>query len=110
MRKPTTDLAPSSVSRRKRCGTSMTSVRRAAREDDYAVETLGANHRAISLRSYKPLEGDAIEEPRQAFFAFPSMCVRLMNGRVRMTRRLELDKGARDLEVWELEDTGRWLY
>lgn len=81
-----------------------------AREDDYTVETLGANRRAISLRSYKPLEDDAIEDLRQAFFAFPSMCVRLMNGRVRMTRRMELNKGARDLEVWELEDTGHWLY
>lgn len=81
-----------------------------ARADDFTVETTGPNRRAICLRTYKPLDDDTSAEFRQAFFAFPAMCVRLMNGHVRMTRRMEMDKGARDLEIWELEDTGRWLY
>jgi hypothetical protein len=80
------------------------------RGDDYSVEMIGSSKCRIVLRSYRPLDDAAVEELRHACFAFPSTCVRLMNGHIRMTRHMEADKGARDVEVWELEDTGRWLY
>lgn len=81
-----------------------------SRGDDYEVEMAGSTKCTIALRSYKPLDDAAVEPLRQACFAFPATCVRLMNGHIRMTRRMEADKGACDVEVWELEDTGRWLY
>lgn len=81
-----------------------------ANEEEVTVETLGPNRRAITRPSFKPFDPDCGEEIRRAHFAFPAMCVRIMNGHVRMTRRTEMDKGGRTLEVWELNDTGKWLY
>jgi len=80
------------------------------REEDFAVEGNG-KRRTFTLRGFKPFDtGEANEEIRAAHFAFPAMCVRLMNGHIRATRRTEWEKGAPANEVWELEDTGKWLY
>ncbi|MBM3542262.1 MAG: hypothetical protein FJX51_09455 [Alphaproteobacteria bacterium] len=82
----------------------------ATREDEVTVEKLGNNRTALTLKTLKPFDPDAPEELKRAYFAFPFMCARIMNGHIRFTRRTEMDKGGRTLEVWELEDTGRWLF
>ena len=81
-----------------------------SRGDDYDIDMTGPTRCEIALRSYQPLGDAAVEDVRRACFAFPANCIRLTNGHIRMTRRMEMDKGARAVEVWQLEDTGRWLY
>jgi hypothetical protein len=58
------------------------------------------------LRSFKPFGPDAVESLRVAFFAFQQMSARLIGrGRVSVARRME-----NDIEIWEIEDMGRWLW
>ena len=77
-----------------------------AREDDATLDVVDERRAAITLRSYKPFAADAPEAVRRAFFAFPEQCVRILNGRVRLNRVRE----GPETEIWQLEDTGRWLY
>ena len=72
---------------------------------DFSTEAPDAKRRRIVLKSFRPFGDDAPEGLRAACFQFQQMATRITNGRVRATRRRE---GAG--EVWEFEDTGRWLY
>ena len=77
-----------------------------AREDAAKLEKLSAKRATITLKTYKPFDPDASETVRRAFFAFPEQVTRVLNGRVRISRKM---KGP-ETEVWTLEDTGKWLY
>ena len=81
-----------------------------AQGDDLTLESLGPDRAAITLRSFKPFEAEAPEELRRAFFAFPAMCARVLNGRLRVARAPARERGAPGADVWEIEDAGRWLY
>jgi len=73
---------------------------------DRKLERIGNNRAAITMKTYKPFDPDAPETIRRAFFAFPEIVTRVLNGRVRITRAME----GKETEVWTLEDTGGWLY
>jgi hypothetical protein len=77
---------------------------------DFARETLSPTRERIVLKSYRPFGDDAPEGLRAAFFQLQTMGTRILNGRVKATRRMEAVGGAKTAEVWEFEDTGRWLY
>lgn len=59
----------------------------------------------IALRSHLPFGIDASEGLRDATFEFPVMSARLINGRISVTR---VPDG--QAEIWEIRDTGRWLW
>lgn len=80
------------------------------RGEDFTVATPAADRARFTLRSDRPFDDAAPEELRQALFAFQAMCVRLLGGTILITRRREKANGAPDTEVWEIEDTHRWLY
>ena len=73
---------------------------------DYTVERDGASRRRIVLESFKPFAVDAPEHLRAALFHFQTTGARILNGRLRVMR--EMDRAGR--EIWDFEDTGRWLY
>ncbi|MGE0093426.1 MAG: hypothetical protein AB7M05_10750 [Alphaproteobacteria bacterium] len=77
---------------------------------DFTVEKLSDKKHRIVLKSYRPFGDDAPEALRHANFEFQSMGTRVLNGRVSATRQREAVGGAKTAEVWEFEDTGRWLY
>jgi hypothetical protein len=82
----------------------------ACRGEDFCVATPAADRARFTLRSARPFDDAAPEELRQALFAFPAMCVRLLGATIAITRRREQASRAPDTEVWEIEDTHRWLY
>lgn len=72
---------------------------------DHSVETLSPEKHRIHLRSFLPFEPDAGAPLREAWFEFPVMAARIINGRVGLSR---LADGTG--EIWEIEDKGRWLW
>ncbi|MFN0043613.1 MAG: hypothetical protein ACKVSF_10435 [Alphaproteobacteria bacterium] len=77
---------------------------------DFTAEKISPTRHRIALRSYRPFGDDASEDLRAAFFQFQSMGTRILNGRVKATRHIESLGGAKTAEIWDFEDTGRWLY
>ena len=73
---------------------------------DFETEEVSERHHRIVLRSFKPFADDASEGLRAACFHFQTMGARVLNGRLRVSRRAE----GPTCEVWDIEDTGRWLY
>jgi hypothetical protein len=72
----------------------------------FESKRLSPTKQRILLRSFKPFGPDAVESLRVAFFAFQQMSARLIGrGRVSVARRME-----NDIEIWEIEDMGRWLW
>ena len=80
-------------------------------DQDFTSEAPSATTHRIVLRSFKPYDGSmATEAIRTAAFQFFEMAARLMNGRIAVRRRPEPSLPPADHEVWDLEDTGRWLW
>lgn len=80
-------------------------------DQDFTSKAQSATTHRIVLRSFKPYDdGMATEAVRAAVFQFFEMAVRLMNGRISVRRRPEPILPPVDYEVWDLEDTGRWLW
>jgi len=77
---------------------------------DFVRERIDDRRHRIVLGSFLPLAPDAPEAIRGAWFAFQEGAARVVNGRLRVSRRIEGVGGAADHEVWEIEDTGRWLH
>ena len=73
---------------------------------DHSVEDISATHQRIHVRSFKPFEDDIAENLKQAMFAFEEMCTRQINGNVKIHR----SSVSAVEDVWEIEDTGRWLW
>jgi hypothetical protein len=72
---------------------------------DVSVESTGERSGRLHLRSYKPFDERYPPELHQAFFEFHSMATRMISGTVKITRQ---ETG--DGEVWDIVDTGSWLY
>ena len=78
---------------------------------DFELDHVSDQKKRIVLRSFKPFDKDVASEGiRAACFEFQIMAARLLNGRLSVTRRPEPALGVADQEVWEIEDTGRWLW
>ncbi|MCP5151912.1 MAG: hypothetical protein H6982_14210 [Chromatiales bacterium] len=75
-------------------------------EQRHRVEELGPTTWRFVLESYRPFADDAPPGLREAWFHLPAMLVRVLNGRLRLSRE-PLGPTA---EAWVLEDAGRWLY
>lgn len=71
---------------------------------EFEIGKMGEKAR-IHLHSFLPFPGRASEELRSAMFEFPVMVARLLNGRVAVSRQAEATS-----EIWEIEDTGKWLW
>jgi hypothetical protein len=69
-------------------------------------EDASATHQRIVLSSFKPFADDAPEGLRAAMFHFQAMSARVLNGQLRITRTVD----GPTREVWDIEDTGRWLW
>ena len=72
----------------------------------FTREDLSADRQRIVLESFKPFDDDASEMLRAAMFHFQAVGARVLNGRLRVTRTPD----GPGREVWEIEDTGRWLW
>ncbi|MFO0996072.1 MAG: hypothetical protein U1F33_05255 [Alphaproteobacteria bacterium] len=77
---------------------------------DFTAERIDDRRQRIVLRSFRPFDDDAPDGLRAACFQFQSMATRVLNGRIRATRRLEGVGSSKPVEIWEFEDMGRWLY
>jgi hypothetical protein len=73
---------------------------------DFTVERMSDKHHRIVLSSFRPF-GDVVAEGlRRSFFEFQSMATRVLDGRVRASRRTHTD----GVEIWDFEDAGQWLW
>ena len=80
-------------------------------DQDFEVLHVSDLKHRIVLRSFKPFDRDSASEGlRAACFQFQEMAARILNGRLSVTRHPEPGLGPVDYEVWEIEDTGRWLW
>lgn len=79
-------------------------------DQDYRLEKEGEGRYALVLNSFKPFDDLPSEGLRQAMFAFQQMAVRLINGRLRITREWQREGGAPGVEIWRISDEGRWLW
>lgn len=80
-------------------------------DQEFEVDHASDLKHRIVLRSFKPFDKDAASEGiRSACFQFQHLAARLINGRLLVTRRAEPALRIADQEVWEIEDTGRWLW
>lgn len=78
---------------------------------DFETDRIGDLRYRIVLRSFRPFDKEAASEGiRDACFQFQHMTARLLNGRLSVTRHATPALGVADQEVWEIEDTGRWLW
>ena len=82
---------------------------RACRQD-FTVEWDGARRCRLILSSYRPFDWEVPEELRDALFHFQRMGARVLNGHLKLTRKAFPEYGPTEHEVWEFEDTGRWLW
>ena len=71
----------------------------------FTLEDISESRQRIVVDSFLPFE-EAPENFRHALFAFQEMCTKQINGNVRITRMSNDD--AQD--IWEIEDTGKWLW
>lgn len=82
-----------------------------SQSQDYSVERLDPTHYRILLKSFLPFADTAPERLRQASFCFQQTAAWILNGRVAVTRAALGDGStAPRAEVWNIKDTGRWLY
>jgi hypothetical protein len=75
-----------------------------------SCQRIDDSHYQLVLKSFEPFDTQAPENLRLAFFQFYDMATRVLNGRVRITRRVDADQQAGTIEVWDLRDTGQWLW
>ena len=73
---------------------------------DHSVEDVSSTKQRITVRSSKPFDDPIAENLKQAMFAFQEMCTRQINGNVKIFRTAINPNE----EVWEIEDTGGWLW
>jgi hypothetical protein len=81
-----------------------------AQNQDFQVEKIGAEHHRIVLDSFRPFSGEVPEGVRRACFDFQTTAAWIINGRVAITRTPVPDGLNPSSEVWDIRDTGRWLY
>jgi len=79
-------------------------------DQDYRVEKEGEGRYAIVLNTFKPFDDIPSKALRQALFSFQEIAVRLINGRLRITRSWEHAGGLPGIEIWKIVDSGRWLW
>lgn len=72
---------------------------------EFTVEDISESRQRLVVGSFIPFD-QAPENFRHALFAFQEMCTKLINGNVRITRKS--NDNAQD--IWEIEDTGGWLW
>jgi hypothetical protein len=77
---------------------------------EFVVEAVSATRTRIVLESCKPFDWEVPEKLRDACFEFQRMGGRILNGRLKISRSVEPEFGATEREIWEFEDTGRWLW
>jgi hypothetical protein len=77
---------------------------------DFEIEKLSDKHCRIVLKTFKPFDSDVPEDLREAMFGFQRMGVRILNGHLNVARHSDQDRCADNIEVWEIEDKGRWLW
>jgi len=82
----------------------------ASQNQEFRVERLSDTHHRIVLESFLPFSGHVSEDMRQASFSFQQTAAWMINGRVAVTRQAVPDTLAPKSEVWDIRDTGRWLY
>jgi hypothetical protein len=80
-----------------------------ALEDDFDVERPAPGRVRIRLRSLEPFPTMETAGLRDALFQFHVVAARMLNGHVRVTRSDTTEKGAPG-QVWEIHDTGQWLW
>lgn len=74
------------------------------------VERIEDKHFRLTVHSFEPLDNESPEDLRQAFFNFYSMATRVLNGRVQISRRVQSDSELGTYEIWDLIDTGKWIW
>lgn len=79
-------------------------------DQDFSVEKVGEARYAIALKSFKPFDDIPSDDLRKALFSFQEMAVRLINGRLKITRSWDMHAGPPGIEVWEVSDTGGWRW
>jgi hypothetical protein len=77
---------------------------------DFDIERLSEEHCRIVLKTFKPFDSDVREDLREAMFGFQRMSVRVLNGYLNVARHSDQVRRADNIEVWEIEDKGRWLW
>ncbi|SHI03241.1 hypothetical protein [Pollutimonas bauzanensis] len=82
----------------------------ASQNQSFHTEQVSSTQYRIVLDSFFPFSGEVGEDMRQASFAFQKTAAWVLNGRVAVTRRAVPDTLAPQSEVWDIQDTGKWLY
>ena len=72
---------------------------------EFSLEDVSATRQRIVVNSFLPFD-EAPENFRHALFAFQEMSTKQINGNVRITRR----SNGPTQDLWEIEDTGTWLW
>lgn len=73
---------------------------------EHTSEDISSTRQRITVTSFKPFENDLADNLKQAMFVFEERCTRQINGNVKISRT-PLDSTR---EIWEIEDTGAWLW
>lgn len=76
----------------------------------HTSQELSENHCRIVLETFEPFGEHAPEDLRLAMFQFFAMATRVLNGRVQITRSIQVGSHGAINEVWDLKDTGKWLW
>jgi hypothetical protein len=80
-------------------------------DQEFEVNHDNTTTHRIELRSFKPFVGDeASEALRAASFHFQRVAAWILNGHLSVNRHPDSIYGDPNAEVWEIIDTGRWLY
>lgn len=73
---------------------------------EFLREDISPTKQKITISSFKPFDNDAPDNLKQAIFAFAEMSTRQINGNVKI-QRTAINSTQ---DVWEIEDTGSWLW
>jgi hypothetical protein len=79
-------------------------------DQDFVIETLDQRRGRIVLKTFKPFDLTAPEELRASHFQFFQMGVRVLNGHISIQRHVELSMSGEKVEIWELQDHGKWIW
>lgn len=79
-------------------------------DQDHRLEKESDKSYVIQLNTFKPFDDVPSDDLREALFSFQRMAVRLINGRLRISRSWERSGGLPGVETWRITDTGRWLW
>jgi hypothetical protein len=71
------------------------------------ISQSGGDEAQLRIGSFAPFTGVATDAVRRAIFQFVVMGVRVLNGRVNVTRSYDADSG---VESWTFVDRKRWLW